>query len=358
MILLSASAGLAYAQDQNNDLDIEVTPVTEPEVVDEWVEQLGVDDWLMRDLATLELGELDPGISLETLEGYLRHEDLSYEQRARLRLACLRRFALRPKGALGVAFGTIRVGAIEVEPIPPDERFPASALLRAGDQVAMVDDRIIDGSFSLRVEILSRDPGQMLPVTIIRNDEVMRLDLPLGSYDNLNSAVRLDSSLLSNSLHRRWDRLGISTEIQHSVGDTISINDWQDAAFPEGSAIDAREPDLSAPRGFTRGPGVPVHPDGIAWDRAMIDVWSDPGVLRESAEQRAALLMSERIQPMVALRLIVERERTSLLKAFESAQGDEADRIKARLNELTQQLDTITQQLEDARQLETSTPQP
>lgn len=355
-ILLGAPMPPAYAQ--QDAIDIAVAPVTDPEVVDDWVEQLGVDDWLMRDLATLELGELDPGITLETLEGYLRHEDLSDEQRARLRLACLRRYALRPKGALGVAFGTIRVGAIEVEPIPPDERFPASTILMGGDQIAMVDDRVIDGSFALRVEILSRDPGQTLPVTIIRDGVVMHLKLPLGSYDDLNSAVRMDSNLLSSSLHRRWERLGISTQSQDSIGSAITQADWEAAAFPSGSKPDPREPDLSAPRGYTRGPGTPVHPDGIAWDRSMIDVWSDPGVLRSSAEQRAALLMGERIQPMVALRLIIERERASMLQKFETAEGDERETIRAVVESLTEQLDTISQQLERARLIEPQTDNP
>ncbi|CAN0600112.1 unnamed protein product, partial [Laminaria digitata] len=167
------------------------------------------EDWLTRDLATIELGELDPGITLEMLEGYLSLSTLSQEQRSRLELACLRRFALRPKGALGVSFGTIRIGAIEVQPIPESDEFPATKLLRSGDQVAIVGDRVIDGSQSLRIEILSRDPGQTLPVTILRNEQVLHLDLPLGSFGALTGAVRMDPELLYNALSLRWWRLGL-----------------------------------------------------------------------------------------------------------------------------------------------------
>lgn len=324
-------------------------PETEHEVIDDWIEQLGNPDWLMRDLATLELAELDPGISLETLEGYIRHEDLSHEQRARLRLACLRRFAMRPKGALGVSFGTIRVGAIEVQPIPPDEDFPATLMLKENDQIAMVGERVIDGSFSLRVEILSRDPGTILPVTLIRNERVMRMDLPLGSFSDLTGAVRMDSQLLVSALHRRWDRLGIETHSGDTVGDEISTEEWAAVAFPQGVQPDAREPELIAPRGFVLGPGMNSTPDSGRWGQTIIDVWADPDALIRDLDQRESLLSGERIQPMIALRMLLEREREQLRTDIEQASDTHRPEMIRQLNLLTMQLDTITQRIEEMR---------
>ncbi|HCT45054.1 MAG TPA: hypothetical protein DF699_07570, partial [Phycisphaerales bacterium] len=78
-------------------------------------------------------------------------------------------------GALGVSFGTIRVGSIEIQPIPDNPEFPATMLLQDKDQIAMVGERVIDGSFSLRVEILSREPGETLPVTVVRGERVLHL---------------------------------------------------------------------------------------------------------------------------------------------------------------------------------------
>ncbi|MFG0298037.1 MAG: hypothetical protein ACF8K1_00330 [Phycisphaerales bacterium JB047] len=329
------------------------TPPTEPEIVDDWVEQLDNEDWLMRDLATLELGELDPGISLEMLERYLHRTDLSVEQRARLRLACLRRFALRPKGALGVSFGTIRIGAIQVQPIPASPDFPASMLLKDKDQIAMVGDRVIDGSFSLRVEILSREPGEILPVTVVRDERVLHLDLPLGSFDDLTGAVRMDSELLNNALSLRWKRLGIVSQPQGSIGEGLNLDDWRNAAFPKDATPDAREPDLHAPRGWVIGPDLPTTTNSNGWSRASIDVWADPGILRSDAAKREQLLAAERVQPLIALRLLLEQEREQVKEGLEAAeQADERDALISQLNGLTRRLDTITREIELTRPIE------
>lgn len=353
-IALSCASCALLAQDVEDAVDvvIETTPETDPEIIEEWIEQLGSDDWLMRDLATLELAELDPGITLETLEHYVQREDLSHEQRARLRLACLRRFALRPKGALGVQFGTIRVGAIEVQPIPPNPEFPASMILKAGDQIAMVGDRVIDGTFSLRAEILSRDPGSILPVTLIRDERVMRFDLMLGEYSNLTGGARMDSDLIALSLQLRWERNDVRIVEQGSVGDSITIEDWKAAAFPEGTAPDSRDPELVASRGFVLGPGVEASTDGTRWNQSMIDVWANPAELKTDTQQRNNLLVGEEIQPMIALRLLLERERDQVQTDITKAEPERTVTLSAYLDTLTSKLDTITREIESVQERE------
>ena len=351
-LLIGLSASSAHAQIAGvpaQDAQAQ-TPPTETEFVDEWVEQLDNEDWLMRDLATLELGELDPGISLEMLERYLHRDDLSVEQRARLRLACLRRFALRPKGALGVSFGTIRVGSIEIQPIPDNPEFPATMLLQDKDQIAMVGERVIDGSSSLRVEILSREPGETLPVTVVRGERVLHLDLPLGSFDDLTGAVRMDSDLLNNALALRWERKGLISQTQRSIGEGLTLDDWQGAAFPTDTTPDAREPDLHAPRGWVLGPDLPTTTNSNGWSRTSIDVWADPGVLRSDAAERDELLGAERIQPLIALRLLLEREREQLKEELESvAEQDTRDELTNQISSLTRRLDTVTREIEIVR---------
>lgn len=351
-LALLCARGALLAQDVEDaaDIVIETTPETDPDVIEDWIEQLGSDDWLMRDLATLELAELDPGITLETLELYAQREDLSHEQRARLRLACIRRFALRPKGALGVQFGTIRVGAIEVQPIPPNPEFPASMVLKAGDQIAMVGDHVIDGTFSLRAEILSRDPGSILPVTLIRGERVLRFDLMLGEYSNLTGGARMDSDLLALSLQLRWERNDVRIVEQGTVGESITIDDWSAAAFPEGIAPDARDPELVAARGFVLGPGVEASTDGTRWNQSMIDVWANPAELKTDTQQRNNLIIGEEIQPMIALRLLLEREREQIRTDIQSAEPEQAAALRAYLNTLTSKLDTITREIELVRE--------
>jgi hypothetical protein len=356
LISLTIASPHAHSQvaPEPQALEIITVPETDPEVVEEWVEQLGNPDWLMRDLATLELGELDPGISLETLEGYLWHEDLSHEQRARLRLACLRRFAARPKGALGVSFGTVRVGSIEVNPINPNPAFPASNILKRGDQIAMVGDRVIASTVELRAEIISRDPDATFPITVLRENQVLHIDVQLGELSQLTGAARADPRLLIDALTLRWERLGINSGISQSVGDGLTADDWKAAAFPDNTAPDAREPEMISPRGFVLGPGVNTTPDGIRWSSSMIDVWADVGVFDQQVSQRTILIESEQAQPMIALRILLEREREQLKAELDSAPNedsrieiiDQLDTLTDRLDQLTSKLEPLTPQSE------------
>jgi len=348
-LTLLLCAGRAQAQPEPDRVPVAQAPHTDEQTVRKLVEQLNDDDWLQRDLATIELGELDPGITLEMLERQLGDSNLSAEQRARLQLAALRRYAERPKGALGVSFGTIRVGAIEVQPIPANPDFPATKVLMPGDQIAMVADRVIDGSFSLRTEILSREPGEALPVTVLRGEQVLHLNLILGSFDDLTGAVRMDNDLLRNALELRWTRLGRSQPQEKSIGEDLNLEAWTDAAFPSDRAPDPRKPNLHAPRGWIVGEGVRIETNSSGWSAAAIDIWTSADNLRESAQQRGMVLAGDRIQPMVALRLLLERERSQLKQRIEQTQGEQREALIAQLNALTARLDTISDRIERTR---------
>lgn len=350
LALVMSSAGLSHAQPAPDEIVIETTPETETEVIEEWIEQLESPDWLMRDLATLELAELDPGISLETLERYITHNDLSIEQRSRLWLACLRRFEMRPKGALGVQFGEIQMGAIEVIPIPDNPEFPASMVLRQGDKIALVADRLMEGTFSLRAEILSRDPGEILPVTLIRNTRPIRFDLRLGAYSNLTGGARMDTEMLVTALQRRWDRRGISIGTADTVGDAINRESWAQAAFPEGVVPDPREPELIAPRGIVFGPGMRSAVDGTRWDRTIIDVWTDPADFRNDSDQRGSLILGEQLQPLIALQDLYVSQQL-LLKVDMSTTNDADTKagIESELAAVQKKLDRIRNEIESTR---------
>jgi hypothetical protein len=356
LIVALTLSNVAIAQPVPEEPVILTTPDTDPEVVEYWIEQLGNEDWLMRDLATLELSELDPGISLETLELYITREDLTLEQRSRLWLACLRRFQMRPKGALGVQWGEIRVGAIEVIPIPDNPEFPASMVLKRGDHIALVGDRIMDGTFSLRAEILSRDPGDILPVTLIRDGRTGQYDLKLGAFSNLTGGARMESQMLVTALQRRWERMGLDTPQSGSVGTAIGLDDWQRAAFPDGIVPDPRDPELIAPRGMVLGPGMPDSPDGTRRARMIIDVWIDPADFAVQTEQRAALLMGERLQPMIALLNLYTRQQVQLRSEIaDELSEEESSLIQSELETLRIRVDRLKVEIESIRSTD-STP--
>lgn len=343
-LLFAAHPSIAMAQiaPQPENIVIETTPETSAEEIEDWIEQLGSDDWLMRDLATLELAELDPGVTLETLEGHIIRNDLTPEQRARLWLACLRRFEMRPKGALGVQFGQVQVGAIEVIPIPDNPEFPASMILREGDRIVMVGERVLENTEDFRAEILSRDPGGTLPVTLVRGDRILRFTLELGAYSSLTGGARMDSDILLESIARRWARIGIRPEQPGTVGTDIEIDDWARAAFPDGIVPDPREPELVAPRGFVLGPGMRTTPDGSAWGRSIFNIWTDPADMTHDVEQRGSLMIGQRLQPLVALSNLLNREREQIESEIASAPNDEAQAaLQERLREIDAKLERV-----------------
>lgn len=344
-LTLLMPAAFVHAQLEPDRIQIEQAPPADEQDVRDLIAQLDDEDWLQRDLATIQLGELNPGITLEIIERQLGDQHLNAEQRARLQLAALRRYASRSKGALGVSFGTIRVGAIEVQPIPENDDFPASKVLKAGDQIAMVGDRVIDGSFSLRTEILSRDPGDSLPVTILRGERVLHLNLILGSFDDLTGAVRMDTELLRNALATRWERLGRTHHQEKTIGDDLNIDAWTDAAFPSDRAPDPREPSLHAPRGWVSGEGQRVETNSSGWSTTAIDIWTSRIDLHEQSVQRGMILAGDTIQPMVALRLLLEREREQLKQELPRMQGEQREAMIEHLNALTARLDAITDRI-------------
>ena len=206
------------------------------------IDSLGSSSWAQRDQATLELAGLSDEIPLSQLEAALQDPSLTLEQRTRLYQACVLRFGVHPKGGLGVAFGKIQVGAIELQPIQNDPRFPASALLNPGDELAMIDNQIATSIFNIRAQILSREPGELLAATIIRADQVLHLDLPLGSFTQLAGAARLDPALVERALAARWERRGIVVPSHDVIGSTIDLDQWIGAAFPPNTTPDPHVP--------------------------------------------------------------------------------------------------------------------
>lgn len=359
VLLIPLLAGLAHARPQpERAMDEGAAPVegvtdqarTDNRRVSELVAQLNDDDWLQRDLATIELGELDPGITLEMLERQLGDHRLSHEQRARLTLAAMRRFAQRPKGALGVSFGTIRVGAIEVQPIPVNPDFPASEVLLPGDLIAMVAERVIDGSYSLRAEIISRSPGETLPITVVRAERVLHLDLRLGSLEDLTGAIRMDTELLHNALALRWERLGLSQHARKSIGEGLDLEAWSDAAFPPARTPDPRQPNLRAPRGWIVGEEVRIETSGSGWSPSAIDIWTSRLDIDEAATKRGRTLSSDRIEPIVALRQLLELERAQLNQDLQLTLGEQREAMLARLDIVTARLEAIRDRIERTRQ--------
>jgi len=221
---LACACSVSHAQDKTRAL----------------IDQLDSESWQERDLALVDLIDSDQLITLSDLESQIGNPNLSSEQRARLNLACLTRFASHPKGGLGVSFGDPRPNGVEVVPIANDPRFPASAMLVPGDAIIQVGDASVTTATNLRAHILSREPGDLLPVTILRGVHTLEMQLPLGAFTQLAGAARLDPIVAQRALELRWDRLGIAYIKTSTNGSSINEDQWIAAAFPEDTTPDPR----------------------------------------------------------------------------------------------------------------------
>jgi len=271
------------------------------------VDQLDSQSWLERDLATLDLANSLEEISLSDLEFYLGDMTLSHEQRTRLVLACQQRFQTHPKGGLGVSFGVIRVGAIEVVPIRNNPNFPASEMLNPGDVIARVGDEILMNSFDLRAQILSREPGEMLPVTVIRNGKPIKMELPLGSYGELTGAARLEPGIARRALAFRWARKGIVVPESNLIGSKISSDQWIAAAFPKGSAPDPRSPRRQLATAMIGGAGRLIE-TGLMTTPRRIKAWESIGAATDIMSRFAIKLAGKNLQAIDAQRELLEIE--------------------------------------------------
>ena len=311
------------------------------------IEQLSDDSWQTRNQASFELlglnMEPDQRASLEALEAYVNDPTLTLEARARLIGVCFARFRGAPKGGLGVAFGAVSPGSIEIDPIQRDARFPASAMLNPGDAIAMIDNEMLMDSLDLRAHILSRAPGGSLPATIIRNNTLIEMDLPLGSLDHLAGAASMDVRLTWRALDLRWQRLGITRNTTDTAGEQISVSQWQSAAFPQRTTSSPRSPNTRIPSAKITGVHRLIRTGNFQPRR--VQLWDSLGSLSKKLIEHETLLKSRYRLRYEAERSLLETQGDMLNTEFNAAQGaveiqrltDEMNVIDNKLHELDKQ---------------------
>lgn len=243
LLLISPARAYALAQpddqpDQPDKLAGNQTTDRSSDRLDALIEQLASEHWLDRDLATREISISSEEFPLSTLEHALSNPNLTLEQSHRLRTICLDRFANSPKGGLGVSFGEVVIGAIEVIPVKANDDFPASKILNPGDRIAMIGSTVLTSSGDLRLQILSRTPDELLPALILRAGHYSERDLPLGAFDQLTGAAMLDPPTAQAALALRWDRLGLTTPQPDIIGSDLDAQVWVQTAMDTPAPAD------------------------------------------------------------------------------------------------------------------------
>ncbi|MCA9303224.1 MAG: PDZ domain-containing protein [Phycisphaerales bacterium] len=271
-----------------------VTPAAlcSPEHVQELLREREGLGWSARWRLDLRLAGDDAEVTLHDLELVAGSMALTPELRELLDVASLTRFRRdTPKGALGVSFGATRPGHVEIQTIVGDGGFPASDMLKPGDVIVEVAGQPIEGSEHLRAEILSRLPGDELPVIIEREGLTIARSLPLGSYRDLTGAAMIETDVLRRALEIRRARLGIEFPQPDTIGAAIDAASWIDAAFPDGPASRTGPMNdslnngvLSSGKSRSVFAGYPLYP-------RRGEVWSSEGIAQQAVldAQRTAI---------------------------------------------------------------------
>lgn len=199
---------------------------------DELVAALDAPSLSVRQLAHAELSERTD-ITIDQLETALARPDLTPEQTTRLDAAARDRFIDGPRAAMGISWNPdVQNRASIMGTIPG---FDADNKLERGDIFIAVADQPIRGGNAqrlLRWQIISRDPGEIMPVTVRRGKDLLTFDLLLGSYEQLGDGRGVTSPQDFAAAYRlRENRLGRIAD-----GDALGLtaDDWS-VAREEGN---------------------------------------------------------------------------------------------------------------------------
>lgn len=143
------------------------------------VARLASDDAAVRLAASEELAARGD-VSLRDLEALIVDARTPAEARARLVAAARQRFFGSPRAAMGILRGNELVRGVMVESVR--EEFPASRVLLAGDRIESIEGHRIDSFETFRAHLISRDPGDVVRVGLVRNGQPMMVRVELGMY--------------------------------------------------------------------------------------------------------------------------------------------------------------------------------
>lgn len=206
-------------------------------------------------------------VKLDAIDEALARPDLTPEQRQRLLRVAREKFNVSPRAALGVSFD---LGPQENVIQRPIENFPASKVLKPGDQIIEIDGWKLGRRASFRQVstarpfIISHDPGDVVPITVMRDGEEVKVQVELGRFDRLQMTMPIDDFELARAWNVReatWDRAW-----GHEIDAGADID-----PYPDRGTISDRE--LSAAREAMAG----MRPSVVAGGQAQGGVRADGG---------------------------------------------------------------------------------
>lgn len=220
-----------------------------PEVLEQAVKDMASDDVVLRMDAQRRVSE---GVSfrLRDVEAVLKSGKLTPEQRLRLEVVAYKRFCNEPRAALGVqsSFQDLGQRGVLLSMVMPG--FPASETLRPGDRILVVDGQAITDISLMRPVVIAHDPGDEVPVVLIRDGVTVTLKVKLGKYSDLSRDARGGSQAMTpDMLEGAWEFRAMTYEKAGAsdvkpIESGISAADWS----PQGAVDLIDDADGTDPR--------------------------------------------------------------------------------------------------------------
>lgn len=319
---------------------------------------LNDESWNVRQQAMRTIGDPNEGFELDMLASLLERGDLSHEARLRLMQATRSLFAQSTKAGLGVGFGAVRDGGVEIGTVVRDvDQFPAAGMLMPGDLIIGAEGGPLTTSEDLRAMILSHEPGETLNLLIQRTIDgddqkrVLDLDLPLGSYRMLTGAAPINARIADRAIQLRWARQGITLPDRDAIGTGISVEDWIAAGYPEEPGDFRPSNNRRAPRMVNSGSARDVFVGVGTVTRRQIEPWTNRSDAQIAMDQARRVEVSQQLN---LARMQIQLFTNAIKMLDEQIQSGDKDatlvtkltKAQQQLREAQAELDQLTEELE------------
>ncbi len=176
------------------------TDVNANAILDGVIRDLASDDVLLRLDAQRRLVDASE-IKLRDIESAMKRSALGPEQWKRLMTAAYSRFCVEPRAVMGVQADPMASDrGVVLQSVMPG--FPAADVLRSGDRLLTVDGRSVTDINQMRPIVFSHDPGDEIPVVVIRAGATLNLKVRLGNIADRNQ--RGQFQVTSDVIEESW----------------------------------------------------------------------------------------------------------------------------------------------------------
>ncbi len=326
---------------------------SDPDLVASLVEDLKNPSFVTRELAEREL-QYEESITLEALEAQLMRDDLSQEQRIRLLKAASMRFASEPRAAMGIQL-TNELSELGLKISGPVEGFDSMAKLRANDIISRIGDLPIRSTTDLQVAIISRSPGEVVPVEVVRDGQRLTLDIELGKWSNLSTAGGIPRSYVEAAwIFRSREYAGkdepevIEFDADPNAWNESAIGGWGDQRSRRNVGEQTRQAVVVGGEARPR----PGSMAGVRLDRPLAPSArgraSDfPPMLRQELNKTELDIIAtqERIRRL-EVQIDLYKQNATRLATIQQAE-QQLDQFEAILDELNRRADRLRQELSE-----------